>query len=217
MIKESGAARMGEHREITAAKRTGAQFPSSGRHARYTLPADIEDRLEFPHNGTSAAGRAGARFPSAVASARPTPTTDPEPEPRVPEPVVPPQVQARDHDAVRRHPGPRTLVRPYVLTRGRTQSRRHLAIEALVSTRADAPWHVTRLSGEFRSVRSLCDRPRSVAEVAATLSVPLGVVRVLLDDMAEQGLVTIHETRTSHDGRPAMALMERVLHGLRRL
>jgi hypothetical protein len=114
-------------------------------------------------------------------------------------------------------PAQRTLVRPYVLTRGRTQSRRHLAIEALVSTRAGAHWNGARLTGEFRSVRSLCHRPRSVAEVAATLSVPLGVVRVLLDDMAEQGLVTIHDSRVSADGRPAMALMERVLHGLRRL
>ncbi|MEV7093973.1 DUF742 domain-containing protein [Amycolatopsis sp. NPDC051045] len=114
-------------------------------------------------------------------------------------------------------PTQRTLVRPYVLTRGRTQSRRHLAIEALVSTRAGAHWNGARLTGEFRSVRSLCHQPRSVAEVAATLSVPLGVVRVLLDDMAEQGLVTIHDSRAGADGRPAIALMERVLHGLRRL
>ena len=114
-------------------------------------------------------------------------------------------------------PTQRTLVRPYVLTRGRTQSRRHLAIEALVSTRAGAHWNGARLTGEFRSVRTLCHHPRSVAEVAATLSVPLGVVRVLLDDMAEQGLVTIHDSRVNADGRPAVALMERVLHGLRRL
>ena len=122
-------------------------------------------------------------------------------------------------EAVSQDPVPiqRTLVRPYVLTRGRTQSRRHLAIEALVSTRANAHWNGARLTGEFRSVRSLCLRPRSVAEVAATLSVPLGVVRVLLDDMAEQGLVTIHDTKVTTEGRPAMALMERVLRGLRRL
>lgn len=114
-------------------------------------------------------------------------------------------------------PAQRTLVRPYVLTRGRTQSRRNLAIEALVSTRAGAHWNGARITGEFRSVRTLCHRPRSVAEVAATLSVPLGVARVLLDDMADQGLVTIHDTKVRTDGRPAVALMERVLHGLRRL
>jgi hypothetical protein len=122
-----------------------------------------------------------------------------------------------EHRIAEHVPSQRTLVRPYVLTRGRTQSRRHLAIEALVSTRAGAHWNGARLTGEFRSVRTLCHHPRSVAEVAARLSVPLGVARVLLDDMAEQGLVTIHDNRVNTDGRPAVALMERVLHGLRRL
>src|SRR5438552_7602918 len=64
-------------------------------------------------------------------------------------------------------PTQRTLVRPYVLTRGRTQSRRHLAIDALVSTRAGSHWNGARLTGEVRSVRTLCHHPRSVAEVAA--------------------------------------------------
>ncbi|WP_329069444.1 DUF742 domain-containing protein [Amycolatopsis sp. NBC_01480] len=115
-------------------------------------------------------------------------------------------------------PGPRTLVRPYVLTRGRTQSRRHLAIEALVSTCAgEAQWDGPQVSGEFRSVRTMCYSPRSVAEVAATLSVPLGVARILLDDMAELGLVRIHENDGAADGRPALELMERVLSGLQRL
>jgi hypothetical protein len=130
---------------------------------------------------------------------------------------IPPVDVQRIADPLGYLPVQRTLVRPYVLTRGRTQSRRHLAIEAMVSTRAGAHWNGARLTGEFRSVRSLCHRPRSVAEVAARLSVPLGVARVLLDDMAEQGLVTIHDTRVNTDGRPAVALMERVLHGLRRL
>ncbi|HWD04640.1 MAG TPA: DUF742 domain-containing protein [Amycolatopsis sp.] len=115
-------------------------------------------------------------------------------------------------------PGPRTLVRPYVLTRGRTQGRRYLAIEALVKANADDPrWRGPDVKGEFRIVRSLCLYPRSVAEVAATLTVPLGVARVLLDDMAELGLVTIHAPGATGDGRPAMALMERVLEGLHRL
>jgi len=48
-------------------------------------------------------------------------------------------------------------------------------------------------------------------------SIPGGIAGVLLDDMAEQGLITIHDTRVNTEGRPAVALMERVLHGLRRL
>lgn len=194
---------MAEDRRPTATGRVGARFPATGRHALRTLPDDVEDRLALPEPSPRT-GHVGARFP-APAPAEPEPELVEE---AVAEPVIPPQ----DHI-----PSPRTLVRPYVLTRGRTQSRRHLAIEALVSTRAGAHWNVARLTGEFRSVRSLCHHPRSVAEVAATLSVPLGVARVLLDDMAEQGLVTIHDSRVSADGRPAIALMERVLHGLRRL
>ncbi|MFJ7211276.1 DUF742 domain-containing protein [Amycolatopsis sp. NPDC098790] len=130
---------------------------------------------------------------------------------------IPPVGEYRMEPSSGALPTQRTLVRPYVLTRGRTQSRRHLAIEALISTRTGASWNGARLTGEFRSVRSLCLHPRSVAEVAARLSVPLGVARVLLDDMAEQGLITIHDTRVNTEGRPAVALMERVLHGLRRL
>lgn len=207
---------MGEDRRTTTG-RVGARFPSAGRHALNTLPDDAEERFASPDPSPSV-GRVGARFPSVAAADRIVPAPEPSPEPEVlvevelneafAEPVIPPQ----DHVLASR-----TLVRPYVLTRGRTQSRRHLAIEAMVSTRAGVHWNGARLTGEFRSVRTLCHHPRSVAEVAARLSVPLGVARVLLDDMAEQGLVTIHDSRVSVDGRPAIALMERVLHGLRQL
>ncbi|MDT7797588.1 MAG: hypothetical protein QOI78_1021 [Actinomycetota bacterium] len=217
---------MGQDRRTTTG-RVGARFPSAGRHALHTAPEDADDRIALPQPSSSV-GRVGARFPSSTAAERLVPEPGPAPPPkRVPEPVADvvdvADVEIDEDFAARIIPaqdhgyGPRTLVRPYVLTRGRTQSRRHLAIEAMVSTRAGAHWNGARLTGEFRSVRTLCHHPRSVAEVAARLSVPLGVARVLLDDMAEQGLVTIHDTRVSADGRPAAALMERVLHGLRRL
>jgi hypothetical protein len=76
-------------------------------------------------------------------------------------------------------------------------------------------------SEEHRAVAELCRAPRSVAEVAALLSLPLGVARVLLADMAGIGLVVVHRNppgeEGSHAGRPDMVLMERVLSGLRRL
>jgi len=133
-------------------------------------------------------------------------------------PVQPTRPPRDDYPAAVEPLGPRTLVRPYVLTKGRTKASRHLAIEALVSATSDAlSWHSAELTGEFQSVRTLCRSPRSVAEVAATLSVPLGVARVLLGDMADLGLVSVHDTASGGDGRPAIALMERVLHGLRNL
>jgi hypothetical protein len=56
-----------------------------------------------------------------------------------------------------------------------------------------------------------------VAEVASLLCVPLGVAKVLLGDMAELGLVTVHKTANGGGNASHLKLMERVLSGLRRL
>jgi hypothetical protein len=64
----------------------------------------------------------------------------------------------------------------------------------------------------------LCAQPRSVAEIAALLVLPLGVARVLLGDLAGAGVVFVHPTAASSgDGAPDLEFMRRVLVGLRRL
>lgn len=108
-------------------------------------------------------------------------------------------------------------VRPYTWTRGRTKSGFDLAIETLVSTSVRGRAQVATLPVEHRAVAELCEQTRSVAEVAALLSVPLGVARVLLGDMAGLGVVTVHQNASSAGSAPDLALMERVLSGLRRL
>jgi hypothetical protein len=108
-------------------------------------------------------------------------------------------------------------VRPYAWTRGRTKSGLDLAIETLVSTSAQGRSQMALLQVEHRAVAELCEQTRSVAEVAALLSLPLGVARVLLGDMAGLGVVTVHQTASSSGNVPDLALMERVLSGLRRL
>jgi Protein of unknown function (DUF742) len=116
--------------------------------------------------------------------------------------------------------GPNTgasAVRPYTWTRGRTKSGFDLAIETLVSTSQRGRDQFNMLQVEHRAVAELCEQARSVAEVAALLSLPLGVARVLLGDMAGLGIVTVHQTASSAGNVPDLALMERVLSGLRRL
>jgi hypothetical protein len=110
-----------------------------------------------------------------------------------------------------------SAVRPYTWTRGRTKSGTDLAIETLVSTSQRGLDQMGLLQMEHRSVAELCEQTRSVAEVAALLSLPLGVARVLLGDMAGLGVVTVHQTASSAGNVPDLALMERVLSGLRRL
>ena len=104
------------------------------------------------------------------------------------------------------------MVRPYVRTGGRTRPAVDLAIEALVSTAAGAP---EPPGADHRAIVALCASPRSVAEIAALLEIPLGVARVLVADLAKDGGVVVHDT-SGPDG-PNATLMQRVLDGLRRL
>ncbi|BBG05042.1 MULTISPECIES: DUF742 domain-containing protein [Pseudonocardia] len=114
--------------------------------------------------------------------------------------------------------GGASFVRPYAWTRGRTKSGYELAVETLVSVSSRARSQLERLPMEHRTVADLlAEQTRSVAEVAALLSLPLGVARVLLGDMASSGTVTVHQTASTPGNVPDLALMERVLSGLRRL
>ena len=110
-----------------------------------------------------------------------------------------------------------SLVRPYARTRGRTRTEYDLAIETLVSTSERGRGQSSPATPEHRSIVGLCEEARSVAELAAHLRLPLGVVRVLIGDMAGLGLVLIHESGMVVGDRPSMEFLERVLSGLRRL
>ena len=57
-----------------------------------------------------------------------------------------------------------------------------------------------------------------LAEIAARMQLPLGVARVIIADMAADGMVAVYEP-TSFDANDAVGteLLERVLSGLRRL
>jgi Protein of unknown function (DUF742) len=107
------------------------------------------------------------------------------------------------------------LIRPYARTGGRTKPAQDLAIETLVSTRTDVTDEARYPAWEHRLIANLCVQPRSVAEVAAMLSIPLGVARILLVDMAAAGTVLVHGSGGHRP--PDLVLMGRVLAGLRRL
>lgn len=108
------------------------------------------------------------------------------------------------------------LVRPYAVTGGRTRPRYQLAVEALVTTTPRGRNTTYGLVPEHQRICDLCAELRSVAEVAALLKMPLGVARVLVGDCAENGLVTVQQPGHA-EGQPDLALLERVLIGLRSL
>jgi hypothetical protein len=110
------------------------------------------------------------------------------------------------------------LVRPYTLTAGRTDSRINLPLEAPVETLATAKpprWPGNDVRGRILTMG--VDNP-SVAEIAAVLSLPLGVARVLIGDLVTQGYLRVHTTlgdSTTDDER--RELIGRTLRGLRAL
>nr|WP_245832864.1 DUF742 domain-containing protein [Nocardiopsis flavescens] len=111
---------------------------------------------------------------------------------------------------------PSSLVRPYAVTKGRTKPKSQLPLEALISTTTTARNESGTLTPEWQAISDLCREWRSVAEISALLRMPLGVARVLVADMSEQGLVQIRSS-LNNDARPNTNLLERVLSGLRKL
>ncbi|MFE2989796.1 DUF742 domain-containing protein [Streptomyces sp. NPDC059262] len=163
-------------------------------------------------------------FPSAPSHRRQPYAPPHPPQPRQPGPydqpstprIQPVQPQRRPDTPAPAANNP--LVRPYAMTGGRTRPRYQLAIEALVHTTAQ-PHQLQGQLPEHQRICTLCREIKSVAEVSALLSIPLGVARILVADLAEAGLVAIHQPGGEENagGQPDVTLLERVLSGLRKL
>jgi hypothetical protein len=112
---------------------------------------------------------------------------------------------------------PRT-VRPYTLTGGRTRGQRaDLPLEALVRA-VHAPAQAAGMSSERRQIVELAAAHiLSVAEISAHLHLPLGVVRVLVGDLAAEGAVLVHggiPARGSAAPATDLKVLESVLNGI---
>ncbi|XVQ09142.1 DUF742 domain-containing protein [Spirillospora sp. CA-255316] len=111
------------------------------------------------------------------------------------------------------------VVRPFAVTRGRTRSRQRGGdldlIAVVVTAEVPMPDPVT-LGPEDERILEYCLNPVSVAELAAELALPVGVVRVLLGDLLERGLVEVQRPVVSA-GRPDVRILKEVIDGLRAL
>lgn len=104
------------------------------------------------------------------------------------------------------------MVRPFAMVGGRTRTAVPLALETLVIT-TDAGRTTDDASPVQRRLLELCESVHSVAEVAALLSVPLAVAKVLVSDAHLDGHVNVHrETTVSSAG-----FLEEVLDAFRAL
>ena len=107
------------------------------------------------------------------------------------------------------------VVRPYALVGGQTKAHgADFDLVAMVTVARRASPDPRFLESEHLRLMQLC--PASVADVAARLKLPVGVVRLILADLRERGF--IHVRRPVEPARlPDIALLRRVADGLRRL
>ena len=109
------------------------------------------------------------------------------------------------------------MVRPYALTQGRT---RHAGESFdLVATVMATPAALTEpgsLAPEHMCVLQLARAPTTVADIASDVDLPLGVVRIILADLRELGLISIRSPVVMAERVDKHTLRE-VLNGLRGL
>jgi hypothetical protein len=110
------------------------------------------------------------------------------------------------------------LVRPYAVTRGRTEPQHDIPIEALLVVDQDQLQEARFAGHDKYRIAVLCEsRAQSLAELAAYSRLPLGVARVLVADMVTDGLLSLHSAAPKEGYVERMDLLERVLSGLRKL
>jgi len=114
------------------------------------------------------------------------------------------------------------VVRPYAVTSGRTKPS-GAAIDMVAVVSAVRSVSVTTLDPEqgsalgpehFRVLTS-CRLPIAVADLASDLDLPIGVVRILIADLREHGLVNVRQPAPS--GLADIAILKEVADALRRL
>jgi hypothetical protein len=115
----------------------------------------------------------------------------------------------RDPDWLDEDAGP--VVRPYTITGGRVDPSGFDLIAHVVAKVDDPSLGQTP---EQRAILAVATRPCAVVEVAVIVDLPLGVVRVLLADLYDEGLIDRYDPQSTPDG-PTEQLLQAVIHGLR--
>jgi hypothetical protein len=123
--------------------------------------------------------------------------------------MLPPDREWADSEA-----GP--VVRPYALTGGKTRPvGERFDLLALICAVRGIARDPLQLGPEQLVVLKRCQVPTPAADLASDLDLPLGVIRILVSDLRERGLVTIHQPAPV--GLSDAKLLQDVADGLRRI
>lgn len=191
-----------------------------GRHSADRFPSPPQP----PREGRT------EQFPSAQppSDAFPSDSRPPAPRRSTSSPSFPPAARGGVQDGTGRGAAAepanpqmrRSLVRPYARTGGRVAPATDLQLESLVSVYdvAGATAAGAVASTVQRFICDLCTEDvKSIAEIAAYARLPLGVVKVIVSDLADAGAVSIQRPGMVTGDRSSQAFMERILEGLKAL
>lgn len=121
-----------------------------------------------------------------------------------------------------RHSSEGRLVRPYTMTGGRTgEDVPSIALEGLIAATPEGVQSKHQYRWEAARVIELAGDGTALIELAALMDVPIGVVRVLVADLAKRGAVSIVDSpggaANDLDGIAYANLLKKVLDGIRSL
>lgn len=102
------------------------------------------------------------------------------------------------------------LIRPYLMTQGRTRARGELRLETLVRTNPGGP---RPPEPEQVAVLVAAHDPASIVDLSARTSLPVGVVRILVADLEGLGNLTVFDRA----GDPDEDLVRRLISGVESL
>jgi Protein of unknown function (DUF742) len=110
------------------------------------------------------------------------------------------------------------VVRPYAVTKGRTEPAygSYVGLIDVVAAVADPQLPAdARLNREHQRVLKHCRQPIAVVDLASDTDLPVGVIRVLLSDLSEYGVLRVIATQRGPATRER--LLRDVLNGLQGL
>lgn len=109
-------------------------------------------------------------------------------------------------------------IRPYTVTLGRTAVDPRLRVDSTVlSTGRITP---EEIRADHAQALRLCERPASIAEIAARLGHPVPITKVLISDLLAHAALTVRAAPhldARADAADDLHILEVVLNGLRQL
>jgi hypothetical protein len=122
-----------------------------------------------------------------------------------------------DHDS---HDGPAEtgrLIRPYLMTGGRTEVDDDIRLETQLQTTLRGHRRAGEFRWEAKRIMELAERPTALVEISARANLPLGVTRVVVSDLIKEGVMAAQRPIETISHRSHASLLEKVLNGIRNI